>query len=85
MLRGFELASGLCINLNKSKLYGVHLDDSLLQATSAFLACEIGKLPFLFLGIMLELIINKGKLGLLFLQSYAKDLVRGVASTFRWE
>lgn len=41
MLRVFELASGLCVNLNKSKLYGVHLDDSLKQAASTFLACEI--------------------------------------------
>lgn len=53
MLRGFKLASRLCINLNKSKLYIVHLDGSLMQATSNFLACEIGELPFLILGIFL--------------------------------
>lgn len=30
ILRGFELVSSLCINLNKIKLYGVHLDDHLV-------------------------------------------------------
>lgn len=54
MLRCFELALGLCINLNKSKLYKVNLYDSLLQELSIFLACEIGKLHLLFLGILLE-------------------------------
>ncbi|KAI5408540.1 hypothetical protein KIW84_054404 [Lathyrus oleraceus] len=39
------------INLNKSKLYGVHLDDHLMGATSSFLTCQIDKLPFVFLGI----------------------------------
>lgn len=49
MVRGFEYASGLHINLNKIKLYVVHLDSMLLQATSTFLVCEIRMLPFMFL------------------------------------
>ncbi|XP_058734176.1 uncharacterized protein LOC131605901 [Vicia villosa] len=51
MLRGFELVSGLCINLNKSKLFGVHLEEHVLLAASSFLGCQVGKLPFVFLGI----------------------------------
>lgn len=51
ILRGFELMSGLCINLNKSKLYGVNLDNYVMLAALSFFACQIGKFPFLFLAI----------------------------------
>ncbi|CAL5191793.1 unnamed protein product [Lathyrus oleraceus] len=51
LLRGFELVSGLCINLKKSKLYGVHVEDFILESASSFLACKLEKIPFSFLGI----------------------------------
>ncbi|KAI5447832.1 hypothetical protein KIW84_015326 [Lathyrus oleraceus] len=51
LLRGFELVSGLCINLKKSKLYGVHVEDFILESASSFLACKLEKIPFTFLGI----------------------------------
>ncbi|XP_058775361.1 uncharacterized protein LOC131649626 [Vicia villosa] len=50
--RGFELASGLKVNLSKSRLFGVNLDPSFIQAASSFLNCEIGApSSFVFLGI----------------------------------
>ncbi|CAL5186225.1 unnamed protein product [Lathyrus oleraceus] len=51
LLRGFELVSGVCINLKKSKLYGVHVEDFILESASSFLACKLEKIPFTFLGI----------------------------------
>ncbi|XP_058757173.1 uncharacterized protein LOC131630412 [Vicia villosa] len=51
LLRGFELVSGIRINLNKSKLYGIHLEDHVVNAASSFLSCQVEKIPFIFLGI----------------------------------
>lgn len=51
-LRGFEMIPGLKVNMRKSNLYGVDLDDSFLQVASQFLLCKFGRFPFKFLGIM---------------------------------
>jgi hypothetical protein len=51
LLRGFELVSGLKINFVKSKLYGINVDDKLLQAGSSFLSRRSDVVPFKFLGI----------------------------------
>lgn len=53
---GFKLASGLCVNLNKSKVYEINLQKDLLIAASHFLACSI---PFNFLGIQVGLDLKK--------------------------
>lgn len=39
------------MNLNKSKIYGVNLHEEFLRATSLFLACSVGVVPFNFVGI----------------------------------
>lgn len=49
----FESVSGLCVNIYKSKIYGIHLKQDFLQDTSTFLACKIGSIHFLFLRIPL--------------------------------
>lgn len=46
LLSGFELASGLCVNLKKSKSYDIHLSQDFLKAVSTFLAYKIGYVPF---------------------------------------
>ncbi|CAJ2631177.1 unnamed protein product [Trifolium pratense] len=51
VLRSFELVSGLKVNFFKSKLYGINLEDSFLEAASSFLFCEVDSIPFRFLGI----------------------------------
>ncbi|GAU19703.1 hypothetical protein TSUD_78280 [Trifolium subterraneum] len=51
LLRGFELVSRLKINFVKSKLYGINIDNSLLNAGAAFLSCKTASVPFKFLGI----------------------------------
>ncbi|XP_058752440.1 uncharacterized protein LOC131625610 [Vicia villosa] len=52
ILRGFRISSGLKVNFCKIRLYGVHVSDWLLSATSYFLVCGIDHLPFKFLGII---------------------------------
>jgi hypothetical protein len=51
VLRSFELVSGMRINFVKSKLYGINVDTSFLQAGSLFLNCNSDVVPFKFLGI----------------------------------
>ncbi|CAJ2670830.1 unnamed protein product [Trifolium pratense] len=51
VLRSFEMVSGLKVNFFKSKLYGINLDDSFLNAASSFLHCGVETIPFRFLGI----------------------------------
>jgi hypothetical protein len=51
VLRSFELVSGMRINFVKSKLYGINVDSSFLEAGSSFLNCHADVIPFKFLGI----------------------------------
>ncbi|MCI30788.1 LINE-1 reverse transcriptase like, partial [Trifolium medium] len=39
ILRGFELVSGLKINFVKSKLIGIHVEETMLEAGASFLTC----------------------------------------------
>lgn len=50
LLRGFEMVSGLRINLNKIKIYGIFISSYFMEVTSHFLGCKIDKFPFEFLG-----------------------------------
>ncbi|PNX66770.1 ribonuclease H [Trifolium pratense] len=51
LLRGFELVSSLKINFVKSKLFGINVEERLLQAGATFLSCNSATVPFKFLGI----------------------------------
>ncbi|XP_058765063.1 uncharacterized mitochondrial protein AtMg01250-like [Vicia villosa] len=51
LLKGFKMASGLRINLHKSKLYAVCSSAYKVEASATFLGCKIDRLPFKFLGI----------------------------------
>lgn len=51
ILRVFELVSGLTTNFWKSCLFGVGVEDSFLDATAYFSACNSSRVPFKFLGL----------------------------------
>ncbi|XP_058754920.1 uncharacterized protein LOC131628077 [Vicia villosa] len=51
MLRGFELMTGTKINFLKSKLYGIHVSDSIMEAASNFLNYDIDVFPFKYLSV----------------------------------
>jgi hypothetical protein len=44
ILRWFKLISGLKVKFFESKIYGINIDDG-------FLKCNIGRLPFIYLGL----------------------------------
>ncbi|GKA05333.1 protein TPX2, partial [Tanacetum coccineum] len=54
LLKCFEKASGLRINLSKSKLYGVGVSEVEVEEMAHMLKCRPGKLPFMYLGLPIE-------------------------------
>lgn len=51
LLRCFFLASGLCVNLVKSKVYGVGVGNDEVSRLASLLNCEPVNLPFTYLGL----------------------------------
>ncbi|GAU44755.1 hypothetical protein TSUD_246480 [Trifolium subterraneum] len=49
----FETMSGLKVNFHKSLLVGVNISDSWLGEAASALCCKVGKLPFLYLGLLI--------------------------------
>ncbi|KAL4585017.1 hypothetical protein LXL04_009630 [Taraxacum kok-saghyz] len=49
----FFIASGLKVNLNKSKVFGVGVEDADILNLANILGCEPGKFPFTYLGVPL--------------------------------
>lgn len=50
ILWGIEMASGLKVNLYKSKFFGLKFQVDFVESTSSFLSYSIGTFPFNFLG-----------------------------------
>ncbi|GJS39203.1 putative RNA-directed DNA polymerase [Tanacetum coccineum] len=59
LLKCFEKASGLRINLSKSKLYGVGVSEVEVEEMAHMLKCRPGKLPFMYLGLPIGVNMNK--------------------------
>jgi hypothetical protein len=51
ILRCFELASGLNVNLSMSSVMGVNVGDEFLGLAERFLYCRVGCVPFTYLGL----------------------------------
>ncbi|GAU51140.1 hypothetical protein TSUD_411890 [Trifolium subterraneum] len=49
----FESILGLKVNFNKSLLVGVNILDSWLGEAASALSCRVGKIPFLYLGLLI--------------------------------
>lgn len=53
ILQCFQLLSGLKINFSKSQLFGFHTTTSRLTNSAGVLGCQVGSLPFKYLGAMI--------------------------------
>lgn len=53
ILRCFEAISGLKVNLGKSELIGVAVEESFLQYLARIMGCRVGSLPTSYLGLPL--------------------------------
>ncbi|XP_058783484.1 uncharacterized protein LOC131658170 [Vicia villosa] len=51
LVRGFEMVSGLRINMSKSKLNGIGMSSYDLEASSQFLGCKLEQFPYKFPGL----------------------------------
>lgn len=51
ILRMFEMLSGLKVNFHKSSLVGINIERGELDSMANILKCEVGSIPFSFLGI----------------------------------
>ncbi|GKA75155.1 kinase-like domain, beta-lactamase/transpeptidase-like protein [Tanacetum coccineum] len=51
ILKCFEEVSGLRVNYNKSKLYGVGVNDAQLRDMARWMKCGVGDFPFTYLGL----------------------------------
>ncbi|GJY87219.1 RNA-directed DNA polymerase, eukaryota, partial [Tanacetum coccineum] len=59
ILRVFQLASGLKINLNKSKIIGIGVDLTEVQQIAEMIGCCMGRLPFTYLGVPVGCNMNR--------------------------
>ncbi|KAL4579070.1 hypothetical protein LXL04_015205 [Taraxacum kok-saghyz] len=51
ILKLFHLCSGLKINLHKSKLYGVGVEDTAVRELATYTGCSAEHIPFVYLGL----------------------------------
>ncbi|CAK8576255.1 unnamed protein product [Lathyrus sativus] len=51
ILNGFQMASDLSLNMNKSWVYGMITSADFLKADVTFLAFKVGNVPFVFSGL----------------------------------
>ncbi|KAJ0638467.1 putative RNA-directed DNA polymerase [Helianthus annuus] len=58
ILRCFYLASGLKVNLAKSSVYGVGINQHEVQSMATFLGCKSGSFPFKHLGLVVGANMN---------------------------
>lgn len=60
-MRAFNLISGLKINFHKSFLYGIGCEEAEVVEVASKLGCNVGKIPFIHLGLMIGANMNKFK------------------------
>ncbi|XP_071708925.1 uncharacterized mitochondrial protein AtMg00310-like [Rutidosis leptorrhynchoides] len=51
LLKCFELASGLKVNVHKSSIFGIGVDEAELNVLANHMGCQVGKFPFIYLGL----------------------------------
>ncbi|KAL4308214.1 hypothetical protein GQ457_01G004750 [Hibiscus cannabinus] len=62
VLRDFELASGLGLNLKKSRVFGLNVDQASIQSWANAIGCSMSSLPTEYLGLPLGVRHNSIKL-----------------------
>lgn len=55
ILRLFELMSGLRVNFNKCKLFGLNISEQELNVGASLMNCETGKRQFVYLGMKIRI------------------------------
>ncbi|KAL4384774.1 hypothetical protein GQ457_15G024410 [Hibiscus cannabinus] len=74
ILKGFELAAGLKLNLHKSKLFGVNVDDLKIESCAALLHCKSEKFSCQYLGLPLGATRNSVQLWSSIVEKFRRKL-----------
>lgn len=53
VIRGFEMVSSLSVNLSKTRVFSINLQEDFISTAATFLSCDVGIVPFKFLGVVL--------------------------------
>ncbi|XP_022030427.1 uncharacterized protein LOC110931338 [Helianthus annuus] len=61
LLRWLNLLSGLKVNRQKSKLFGIGVDDAEVARLAQVVSCDVGSLPFTHLGIPIGVNMKRAK------------------------
>ncbi|XP_071694260.1 uncharacterized protein [Rutidosis leptorrhynchoides] len=59
LLKCFELTLGLKVNYNKSNLYGVGVENMVIESMARLYKCKVGSFPFIYLGLSVGGKMNK--------------------------
>ncbi|KAF5804783.1 putative RNA-directed DNA polymerase [Helianthus annuus] len=84
IMRCFYLASGLRVNLAKSSVYGVGVNESQVLDMATILRCRVGSFPFKYLGLQVEANMNLVKHWKPVIETFKKRLTVWKANTLSY-
>nr|GEW19800.1 RNA-directed DNA polymerase, eukaryota [Tanacetum cinerariifolium] len=79
VLRCFYLASGLKINLHKSKLMGIGVSSNVVTAAASLIRCSILTAPFNYLGVKDDSWLEEVALKVLYKRLYALEMCKSIS------
>ncbi|GJU50843.1 reverse transcriptase domain, reverse transcriptase zinc-binding domain protein [Tanacetum coccineum] len=59
ILKGFEKAAGLKVNLNKSRVYGIGVNREVVEDMAKQIRCSVGELPITYLGLPIGMCMRR--------------------------
>lgn len=74
ILRCLHLSSGLRINYEKSKLFGICVNVPTISDMAANVNCSVGEFPFVYLGLPIGISMNKGEAWASLIHRFQKKL-----------
>ncbi|XP_022028823.1 uncharacterized protein LOC110929940 [Helianthus annuus] len=74
ILRCFSLCTGLKVNLKKSSLFGVGVEEEEVERMAGILNCKIGSMSFNFLGLTIGAIMKREKYWKIVIDKFNKKL-----------
>lgn len=81
ILRCFELASGLKVNINKSKLFGISCSANEVEPVAGLLKCQVGSFPITYLGLPIGASMGRAVHWSPIVEKFKSKLSRWKAST----
>ncbi|GKA27831.1 hypothetical protein Tco_0713999 [Tanacetum coccineum] len=81
ILKGFEKVSGLKINFNKSKVYGIGVSSSVVAEMARVMKCGMGELPLTYVGLPIGVSMMRESMWMPVIEKFKKRLTDWKAKT----